>query len=223
MNSNKKLDQRGSVDSWLLAFGAMLILFFGAIGFGVWAYTGMQDYKNNVDPKIASAVEEAKTATAAQKDEEFVEKEKEPLKIYTGPSAYGSIAVSYPKTWAAYVDESGRSSAPLDGQFNPNFVPGLQSGNNVALHIQVINTPYAEVAKSFDSAIKTGKVQAVPYALPKVPDTVGLRFTGEIVTKKQGALVILPVRDKTLKIWAEATQFIPDFDNIILKNLTFIP
>ena len=40
---------------------------------------------------------------------------------------------------------------------------------------------------------------------------------------KQGTMIILPVRDKTLKIWTEGNEFVGDLDKIILANLSFVP
>lgn len=223
MKHDVRLNQRGSVDSWMIAFIFTLLVFLAAAGFGIWAYTGKQDYKNNFDAKVVIAVDKAVTQNAAKLEAQFLEREKEPLRVYPGPESYGSLAVSYPKTWSAYVDDSGKGSAPVDGSFNPNYVPGLNSGSGVALRVQVLNTKYAQNIKTFDSLIKTGKVKASPYALPKVPGTVGLRFDGEVKTGKQGSLVILPLRDKTITVWTEASQFVPDFNTIILPNLTFEP
>jgi len=36
-------------------------------------------------------------------------------------------------------------------------------------------------------------------------------------------MILLPLRDKTLKISTESQQFVGDFDNIILANLKFVP
>ena len=217
------MNQRGSVDSWLIAFIFTLIIFLAAAGFGIWAYTGKQDYKNNVDAKIVVASEKAVAANTAKLEAQFLEREKEPLRTYNGPESYGSLAISYPKTWSAYVDDSGKGAAPVDGSFNPKYVPGLNSGSSVALRSQVLNTKYAQTIKSFESAIKSGKATATPYSLPKVPGIVGLRVDGEIKTGKQGSLIVLPLRDKTITVWTEAPQFIPDFNTIILPNMTFVP
>lgn len=223
MSYMKKLDIKGAVDVWLLAFSAVLILFFGAAGFGIWAYTGMQDYKNNVEPKIATAVAKAEEETSSKKDKEFTEKEKQPLRNYTGPTEYGSLSINYPKTWSVYADESGSGSAPVSAHLNPNFVPGLQSNNNVALRLEVVNTAYSQVVSTIESSVKSGKVTAKPYSLSTLPSVVGLRLDGEVVNQKQGAMIVLPLRDKTIKVWTEASQFVADFDNIILPNTTFVP
>lgn len=219
----KSLNQRGAVDSWLIAFSVTLVVFFGAAGFGLWAYMSRQDYKDNVDAKIATAVAAAEKSNSDKKDAEFLEREKEPLRTYVGPAAYGSLSVSYPKTWSAYVDESGKGNASLDGSLNPNFVPGLTSGGGVALRMQVLETQYAQTLRSLEQFTKAGKIKVTPYSAPKVPGVVGIRVDGEVKTGKQGSMVILPIRDKTLQVWTEASQFVPDFNTIILPNLNFVP
>lgn len=219
----KSFNQRGSVDSWLIAFIFTLLIFFAAAGFGLWAYMGRQDYKDNVDKKVAVAVDKAVATNTAKKEAEFLEREKQPLRTYNGPEAYGSLVISYPKTWSAYVDETGKGSSPLDASFNPKFVPGINSGNGVALRAQVLDSKYTAIAKTFDSLVKTGKVKITPYNLPKAPSIVGLRIDGEVKTGKQGSMVLLPLRDKTIMVWTEASQFIPDFNTIILPNLNFVP
>jgi len=217
------LTQDGMVDTWLIAFIITLVVFFGAAGFGFWAYTGRQDYKNNVDAKIAEAVVRAEGVNSAKKDQEFLEREKEPLRSYKGPAAYGSVELLFPKTWSAYIDESGKSNAPLDGTLHPGFVPGLLSGAKVAVRFQVLNSSYAQTTRTLDNLVKTGKSTITPYRSSKVADVVGVRVDGEYQATKQGSMVVLPLRDKTLQIWTEGTQFTNDFNNIILPNLTFVP
>ncbi len=223
MNLKLNNDQRGIIDSWLIAFIITFIIFLGTAGFGVWAFTGMQDYKNNIQPKIEAAKTQAIKETNDKKDKEFIEKEKEPYVSYTGPAAYGSVSVTYPKTWSAYIDESGKGSNPVDGTLNPRFVPGLQSGSGVAVRFQVINSPYSTVVRNFESQAKAGKSTIKPYKADKVTGATGIRVDGEFQAAKKGSMVVLPLRDKTLEIWTEADQFIGDFNNIILPNLNFIP
>lgn len=216
-------DQRGVMDAWLMAFSLTLVLLFGSLGFGAWAFIGRQDYKNNVDIKIADAVASAQKETSDKKDKEFDEKEKEPYRDYVGPPAYGSIDIKYPKTWSAYVDESSRSNTPVDGYFNPATVPGLQSNASYAIRVKVTNTKYADDVRTFESVTKAGKVKVTPYSAPKVAGVVGIRLDGEVQTGKQGSMIILPLRDKTMRIWTESSKFVGDLDKIVLPNLVFIP
>ncbi len=216
---------QGKKHSWglIIAFIITLLFLIGAISFAAWAYLGREDYKNNADKKIADAVSAAQKKTSEEKDKEFVEKEKNPYKEYKAPSAFATVSITYPKTWAAFVTETDKSSTPVDGYFHPLFVPGIQSGTDFALRIQVVNQPYDQEVKQFEGKVKSGKVKVSAYKAPKVPSVLGSRVEGEINTGQQDVMVLFPVRDKTLKISTESRQFVGDFDNIILANLTFVP
>jgi hypothetical protein len=200
-----------------------ILLFIGALVFGIWAYGGMQDYKKNVDPKIAAAVSIAHKQTASAKDKEFVEKYKNPLEEYNGPATLGSIKLQYPRTWSAYVDEKGAGAVQLDGFLHPGFVPGVNSGTAFALRIEVVNQPFANQMKQFDAKVKSGTLKVSPYVPKQVPSVLGARVEGEINTGQRNTMVLLPLRDKTLKISTQSTQFLGDFDNTIMPNLKFVP
>lgn len=199
------------------------LLLVAALAFGGWAYMSRQDYKTNSDKKSAVAVAAAEKALEAKKDAEFVEKEKSPFKLYKGPATFGSVNITYPKTWSTYVTESSKANIPVDGYMHPNVVPGVQSDTAFALHFQVINTSYDQELKKYETASKTGAVRASAFVAPKVANVTGIRLDGEIETRKQGSAVLLPLRDKTLILVTETTDFNADFTNIILTNLTFVP
>jgi hypothetical protein len=208
---------------WLILFIITLVLFIGTSGFGIWAFMERQDYKQNSDEKAAAAVEIAKEELSAAKDAEFAEREKNPLTFYNGPSALGSVGINYPKTWSAYVEEAGNSGTPLNGYFHPGFVPGTKNGIAYALRLQVVETDYSDELKKFDSPVKQGKVKVSPYKAKTAGDIVGARLDGEIAREVNGSMVLLPLRDKTIRIWTEAEQFKKDFNEIILPSLGFTP
>lgn len=217
----RKLNQSGSL---LVPFVLVLVLLIASIGFGAWAFTNMQDYKNNSDKKSAVAAAAAADAKAKEKDAAFAEAEKSPVKNYKGPETYGGISFDYPKTWSAYVSETGKSNSPIDGYFQRNYVPDISSDIAFALRIQVVNTGYEQVLKTFDNPVKTGKAKVSAYRAPKVDSVLGSMVEGELVSgKKQGTMVILPLRDKTLKIWTEGSESLGDFNNTILASMTFAP
>lgn len=220
--SMKKHNQDGAVNVLLLPLILASLFLLGALGFGFWAFGERQDYKDNVDQKIAVAVVDAKKQEAVVKDKQYAEAAKLPFKTYNGPEQYGSIALQYPKTWSAYVAVSdGRGSTALDGYFNPDVVPDVNNdGNTFALRMEVVSNSYSEVLRSFQNK---EDITITPYALPKLPKVVGVRVSGQIEQEKKGSMVILPVRDKTLKIYTEADTYINDFNNNILPNLSFAP
>lgn len=220
-----KHNQDGYVNALLVPFILCVVLLLGAIGFGAWAFAGRQDYKTNTDQKVAAAVVVAKQQESSDKDKAFAEAEKNPLKTYNGPEAYGSIQLSYPKTWSGYVDDSGTGSALVNGYFYPGVVPSVNGQSNLfALRVQVINQSYSQVLNSLSSQQQSGKLTVSAYALPKVPKTVGVLLSGSIGgDNRSGTMVVLPLRDKTLEISTDGTQFGGDFNNIILPNFSFSP
>lgn len=218
--------QAGQIGIMPLALVLAVLLLLAAIAFGVWAYMGRQDYKHNVDAKIAQAVTIAKQQEATAKDAAFAQAEKLPLTTYTGPSAYGSITVSYPRTWSGYVASSSNGGVPLDVYFYPGVVPSVQAQDSVyALRIRVDSISYSSELTMLNGYMKAGQLSAAPYSLPRVPDVVGVRFDGQIVPGKPlvGSMIVLPLRDKTLEIWTESPEFLNDFNKSILPNLVFSP
>ncbi len=200
-----------------------VLLFLGAAGYAFSMMSSRNDFRDNVEEKILAANEVAVTANTEELNAEFIEKEKEPYVVYTGPSQFGSVSVTYPKTWSAYVDESGKGSAPIDGYFHPGFVPGVDSGISFALKLEVLESSYDKELDKFASAVKKGTVKIAPVTLDKVPSVAGSRADGLVDKDKNGSVVLFPLRDKTIKVSVLSDQFIGDFNDIILKNMSFIP
>ncbi|MBI2589336.1 hypothetical protein HYW35_04015 [Candidatus Saccharibacteria bacterium] len=202
----------------------LAIALVSALAFGFWAFTGRQDYKNNFDKKASAAVEQAKATQKIELQKQFDEASKLPYKTYSGSATYGSITFNYPKTWSVYVDEN--SSQPLNAYFYPDVVPGLQTKIAFALRVELVNSDYASVLTLHDAQITDGTLKARAYVPPKMQGVAniqpGVRLDGTISQDKQGAMVVMKVRDKTLTIYAESKDFVSDF-NTVLESLTFAP
>lgn len=207
----------------IIPFVLTTLLLFGALAFGAWAFSERATYKNDAQKLIDKQVAIAKQAVSTAKDKEFVEKEKIPTKTYSGPATFGSVSFSYPKTWSAYIDETGKGGTPLDGYLHPSFVPAIDSGTAFALRVQVSEKSYDEELKNLESDVKAGKITVTPYRAEKVPDVLGSKIEGELNDGQKDIMVVFPLRDKTIKISTEAASFTGDFNSIILKSLTFVP
>lgn len=215
--------QSGEINVLLIPLILVFLLLIGTASFAYWAFAGRLDYKNNSDQKVAAAVSVAKTQTQSADAKSYAEAAKKPLQTYVGPEAYGSVHISYPKTWSAYVDTS-TSSTPLNGYFYPAVVPGINDlTSTFALRVQIVASPYDQMLTQFSGQVQSKQVTVTPYKLPKVPNVVGSRVDGQIEPNKQGSMIILPIRDKTLEIWSESNQFLPDFNNSVLPNSSFSP
>lgn len=217
--------RKGRGVQWLLVVPLIvfILISLSVSGFALWAFGERNDYKNNSDKKSAAAAEIARQQAGEEKEKEFLEREKNPYKEYKGPSAFGSLDVLYPKTWAAYIDETKGGNLPVDGHFHPNFVPGLDSETAFALKVEVVEQPYDQVLAQFESDTKSGKVRVSPFKAAKVPSVLGARVDGQVTDDFNGSAVVFPLRDKTIKVSTQSQQFISDFDNIILPNLNFVP
>jgi hypothetical protein len=223
MNMRRSTPESG-FSPLVVPFGLSVLFLVGALIFGGWAYMQMLDYKNHSDTKVAAAVAQAKLDEDKVKDAAFAEAEKQPLTMYQGPGAYGSVDVSYPKTWSAYVIDTRNSTPYIDGYFHPGSVPDSNGQGSVfSLRVQVVQDAYSDVLAGFSSSVKSGKVTVSPYAAPKVTNVIGVRIDGQLTPTKSGSMIVLPLRNMTLKVWTEAPQFENDFNNNVLPNLTFRP
>lgn len=225
----KKYNQSGGI-ALVLSDIILVIALIAAAVFGWWAFQQRQDYKNNFDKKVSQEIAKAEAAQKTQLENEFAEREKSPNKTFKGSATYGSITFEYPKTWSGYVDQSS-SNAPINGYFFPDIVPAVNSGSSTppafALRVELIDTDYDQIVKQFDSQIQQGKLTAAAYVPPKMSKAAnvqtGMRFEGELEQNIQGSMVVIKVRDKTLKIYTQSTRYSSDFNNVVLKTLTFAP
>lgn len=213
-------DVRGSV-AIVLTIIVLVLGLAGAIGFAVWAFGERQDYKNNVNAKINLAIQDNTKKVQADDAAAFAEESKNPLKTFVGPEAFGTVNIMYPKSWSAYA-VTGNGITPVNFYAHPDVVPSVDSDtSSFALRVQVVEQKYSTVLQQYANQQKQGKLTVKPYTLPKVPGVPGSRLDGQLTQNKQGSMVVLPIRDKTLKIWTESNTFLNDFNDKILPNASF--
>jgi hypothetical protein len=220
----KHLGERGAINMLLIPFVMLLLFFFGALGFGFWAYAGRDHYKNESDQEVAKAVTAAIADTQKTDAAKYAEEAKKPYDTWIGQAAFGNVTVNYPKSWSSYVIENEKGGNPINGYFQPNTVPNVTDiDKTFALRVELVQTSYDQVLNQFKASLLQNKVTIAPYTLAKVPSVVGSRVEGQITPRKQGTMVILPLRNMTLKIWTESNDFKGDLDTHILPNLSFVP
>ncbi|HUD10288.1 MAG TPA: hypothetical protein VMR28_01300 [Candidatus Saccharimonadales bacterium] len=219
-----KRDQHGALNTLVIPLVLVLLILVGVSVFSVIVYQKEQKYQKHSNQLVSAAVTTAQQQQSTSDAEQYALEAKQPLRAYMGPSAYSSVVVNYPKTWSAYVDEEDGSSTPINGYFQPSFVPSTDNQNNLfALRLEVTDSSYSNVLSQFTSLAQSGQVTIKPYQAPRVPSVIGVRIDGEIEPNVQGSMIILPVRDTTLQLWTESSQFETDFNNNILPNFKFSP
>ncbi len=204
----------------VLPFSLLIIVTLAFAGFGIWSYLQFADLDGNFNEKIKEAVVVREGQIRADVNVEFQEKEKLPLRTYLAPSFLGSVKVQYPKIWSVYAEETGSGSTELDVYFHPGFVSDKNGDARQALRVSLEDRQYSAVQGTYESDIEKGLLKVTTITSSGVQ---GVRLEGEIDSEIIGVLVLLPVRDKTLKIWTESTEFAADFNNTIMPNISFIP
>lgn len=218
-------NQYGAVQTTVIVAVLMSVLFVFSLVFAFVMLAAKQDLSSNMDKKVAQEVATQTKKIEAEQEAIYAEKEKSPTKTYTGPSTLGSVSFNYPKTYSAYVIEASSTNGgtPIDAFFHPNIVPKEDKSVQFALRFEVISTAYDQIVKQYDANLKTGKITTKAFRAAAVPDVLGVRFDGEVVTGKQGSVLVLPLRDKTLRIWTESKDFVADFDKYVVPSLSFVP
>lgn len=227
MNPNAPMNQmpqmpfpKQSHTSFFVAI-IMTLGFISALGFGIWAFIGMQDNKTNLDAKIEKASKVAVQNAEEAKEVEFGEREKDPYRTYTGSATYGSLSFSYPKTWSVLLDEKP-SGTVMELYGNPFLLPSLSGQDSLfAFRAQILSATYDTEVDKF-TKLPAGKVSITAFRPELVPSELGVRISGEISQGKQGVIVYLPLRDKTFKFWTESTDYTADFDKV-MQTINYIP
>lgn len=204
----------------------LVVLLVASLGFGGWAYSQMQSYKNDTNKKIQAAVASAKVAQTKEVQEAF---DKANTKQFQGSPTYGSVSFSYPKTWSAYVDTSS-TSEPINAYFHPDQVPGVNGKTAYALRVELVSSDYSQIVQQFSGSVSQGTVTTKAYLPAKLSGVAnaqpGTLFSGQINNAdntQKGTLLAIRVRDKTLEISTQSNDYLNDFNNIILSSLSFAP
>jgi hypothetical protein len=213
----KRSSSAGFVPVAIILNVVLAVLLLSVSGFAIWAFMQYQDYKNNVDPKLSAAAEQAKATQQKQDNAAFLEQEKQPTRTLVGPEELGAVTLDYPKTWSVYIGNNGTGST-YEAYLYPGAVPPLNSNTAYALRVSVVSMSYDSVMAVLANGIKTGDLKTSPVT---AASTDGVRFDGKLSQTTQGTMVVFKVRDKTLKVYTETTAFQGDFDKIVLPSLKF--
>jgi hypothetical protein len=200
----------------------VVVLFVGTLVFALGKNSEVRDYRNNMDQKVAAKVAEESKLIAEQKQAEFDEKEKAPYTFWQSPTQYGSIKVGFPKTWSYYLslDQEAGSRDPIDLYAHPDYVPEISKDERYALRLSLSSDDYNKV---LDEYRRKSEKEGLQIGTVQVSNVSGIKVRGNLEKEVSGTMVVFPIRDKVLRVWTESQDYESDFDNIVLKNLSFIP
>jgi hypothetical protein cdiviTM7_01856 len=211
MKRDKK--ERGSVNGWMVGTIGCLILFLIAGSLAIWAYMQYSHEKSNVDSKVAIEVAKGKSEQAESDQKKFSEEAKNPRIEFVGPSEYGRVSFMYPRTWSVYIENDGSNRGDYKAYLNPVAVPSASNkASRFALRLEIINKNLDTVLNDYQSRLKKGELTSSSTEFNGISAT---RIDGTFEKELRGSVVLMKVRDKTIRFSTDADTFKPDFQTIL--------
>lgn len=205
--------ERGSVNGWMVGTIGCLILFLIAGSLAIWAYMQYSDEKSNVDSKVVIEVAKGKSEQAESDQKKFSEEAKNPRIEFVGPSEYGRVSFMYPKTWSVYIENDGSNRGDYKAYLNPVAVPSASNkASRFALRLEIINKNLDTVLNDYQSRLKKGELTSSSTEFNGISAT---RIDGTFEKELRGSVVLMKVRDKTIRFSTDADTFKPDFQTIL--------
>lgn len=214
---NNKIQEKGSIDIWMITTISLIVLVIGIGAFAIWSFTNYNEQKTDVDSKISIATAAAEKEQADNDEVKFAQREKELNRAFSGPEDYGLVGFNYPKTWSVYLAEDATSGGTFEAYFNPVYVPAISTSQQYALHITIEQEDYDKALAGFDEAVKKGDLNS---STVTIGGTSGVRLDGTFSEDIRGSMVLFKIRDKVVTIRTDSDVFKPDFDALI-PTITF--
>lgn len=213
-------DERGVTNPLLvmcILLGVLSLVLGGAF---FWAYSNYIDHRDNVREKVEVAVTKAVNEQVEADKKDFLEKEKQPYNKLTGPEDLGSVSFSYPKTWSVYVAKSGLRGDSYEAYLHPAAVPEVSPATPFATRLVITDDVYESFLRRYDGLVKKGDLRSNPITINNL---TGVKLDGKFSTYRSGTMIVLKVRDKTVVIASDSTEFTKDFEEVVTKSIDFNP
>lgn len=208
--------RRNVIETVILVIVSLIAITF--VGLFIWKYLEWDSVKTDVEGQIDAAVALAVSNNTTEMENQFLEREKYPYKSFMGPADYGSVSFEYPKTWNLYIAKDAAKGGNYEAYLNPGEV--LPVGNTTinALRLTIQDKAFDTVAKSYEGAVKSGKLTMVTR---DIGGTVANVYTGDISSNIRGIVTIFKVRDKTVMIQTDSELFSDEYYKL-LDTVSFV-
>ncbi len=213
MNKKSRKFQQGSVSGWMIAAICGITLFLVATALSVWLLISYTEQKSDVDGKVSLAVAAAVKKQSEEDEAKFQESYKNPRIEFVGPSEYGRVSFMYPKTWSVYVDKDGSDRKDYVAYLHPVSVPPVGTATSrFAMRLEILNRSFDDTLKQYEQPLKKGELKSSNVEYNGVSST---RLDGAFTKELRGSVVLMKVRDKTIRLSTDADTFRPDFDAVL--------
>ena len=198
MHMSRKTEmEQGYVNSWMIVAISAIVLFVAAGSAAIWAYLAYSQEKTAVESRMAVA------SAKAREEQSKADRE-------------------YPKTWSVYVAADGGDRGDYKAYLHPVIVPPTNTHssnqNKFALRLEILNSDFNKTLDQYASLLKKGDLTS---SSVEYNGNTATRIDGAFSKDLRGSVVLMKVRDKTLRFSTDADTFKPDFE-AILKTVKFV-
>ena len=211
-----KKDIAGLIKTIVIIVVSLIAVTF--IGLFIWMTLQFNEASSDVQGQIDAAVAEAKDEQATKMEAEFLEREKYPYKVFSGPADYGQLTFEYPKTWSVYVEAAANAGGDFKAYFNPIQVDAVGDDTINALRVTIRNKGFDEVATEYQRLMdrKDSGLTMEATTIGVNKNIAANRYTGKIPnTDLSGYIVIFKIRDKTVILQTDSVLFAEEYNKLL--------
>ncbi|MBR5647846.1 hypothetical protein IKW73_02845 [Candidatus Saccharibacteria bacterium] len=203
----------------LIAIIALSLVAVTFIGLFIWMFLQYNEVSTDVNGQIDEAVAAAKMEQAEKDEAEFLEREKEPNRTFSGPIDYGQLTFSYPKTWSLYVAADASRGGDFNAYFNPIQVNEVSNDTINALRVIIRTRSFEDVTADYQNYMdRNGDLTMTSITFNGITAN---KYTGSIPNSElNGIIVVFKIRDKAAILQTDSVLFEEDF-NKVLETVQF--
>ncbi len=214
----QKKDIAGLVKTIVIIVVSLIAATF--IGLFIWMTLQYNESKTDLDGKIDAAVAKAKDEQASKMEAEFLEREKYPYTVFSGPVDYSQLSFEYPKTWSVYVDKAATSAEGGDynAYLNPVQVDSVGEETINALRVTIIDEDISKITEKYKKEMekKDSNLTMESVTIGVNNNITANRYTGKIPkTELNGFIIVFKMRDKTAILQTDSVLFRAEFDKLL--------
>ena len=196
----------------------LLVLTF-AFGFGmaIFALLAVVSYRSGQQAKntLEQAKAAAKEAGRKEQKAEDIKLAEQPYRSYIAPRTMGGFEIKFPKSWSSLLEEDA-AEKQLELIVHPDFVrTGDEEETKHALVVKLVEERTAALLRDYNELVADKQVSA---RAVKVSGLAATWFEGSYTDDHNGAIVLIPYRDKTITIETQDKQFLPQLAQVLAES-----
>lgn len=118
-----------------------------------------------------------------------------------------------------YIENDGSNRRDYSAYLHREIVPSTSDkASRYMLRVEIINRNFDTVLREYESKISKGELKSSAVEYNGILST---RIDGAFDKELHGSVVLMRVRDKTIRLSTDAESFRPDF-NTILSTVKFV-